>query len=53
MVQEALNKVAAGRTVLIVAHRLSTIQNADIIAAVANGTIADVSFSVYNLGKRL
>jgi len=42
VVQEALNKVAAGRTVLIVAHRLSTIQNADIIAVVANGTIAEV-----------
>ena len=63
MVQEALNKVAAGRTVLIVAHRLSTIQNADIIAVVANGTIAEVSFiqtdtfneyfSIYELGKRL
>jgi len=42
VVQEALNKVAAGRTVLIVAHRLSTIQNADIIAVVANGSIAEV-----------
>lgn len=42
VVQEALDRVAAGRTVLIVAHRLSTIQNADIIAVVANGTIAEV-----------
>lgn len=42
VVQEALDKVAAGRTVLIVAHRLSTIQNADIIAVVSNGTIAEV-----------
>lgn len=42
VVQEALDKVAAGRTVLIVAHRLSTIQNADLIAVVANGSIAEV-----------
>lgn len=42
VVQEALDKVAAGRTVLIVAHRLSTIQNADIIAVVSNGAIAEV-----------
>jgi len=42
VVQEALNTVAAGRTVLIVAHRLSTIQNADIIAVVANGSIVEV-----------
>lgn len=36
-----------GRTVLVVAHRLSTIQNADIIAVVADKKIAEVirSFS--------
>ncbi len=43
VVQEALDNVAAGRTVLIVAHRLSTIQNADIIAVVSGGTIAEVT----------
>lgn len=43
LVQDALDKVAAGRTVLIVAHRLSTIQNADIIAVVSNGSIAEVT----------
>ena len=42
VVQEALDKVAAGRTTLIVAHRLSTIRNAHLIAVVANGTIAEV-----------
>jgi ATP-binding cassette subfamily B (MDR/TAP) protein 8 len=47
LVQDALDKVAAGRTVLIVAHRLSTIQNADTIAVVSNGTIAEVILS-YN-----
>nr|QST14983.1 ABCB8 protein [Diaphanosoma celebensis] len=42
VVQEALDKVAAGRTVLIVAHRLSTVRNAHLIAVVANGTIAEM-----------
>jgi ATP-binding cassette subfamily B (MDR/TAP) protein 8 len=47
LVQDALDKVAAGRTVLIVAHRLSTIQNADTIAVVSNGTIAEVTLSLH------
>ena len=42
LVQEALDKVASGRTVLVVAHRLSTVQNADLIAVVSNGAIAEV-----------
>lgn len=42
IVQEALDQVAAGRTVLIVAHRLSTVRNADLIAVIANGAVAEV-----------
>lgn len=48
-VQDALDRVAAGRTVLIVAHRLSTIQNADMIAVVANGSIVEVSSFMFRL----
>ncbi|KAI6700619.1 hypothetical protein NL676_014943 [Syzygium grande] len=41
IVQEALEKVAVGRTTVIVAHRLSTIQNADIIAVIQNGQVME------------
>ncbi|XP_046446364.1 mitochondrial potassium channel ATP-binding subunit-like [Daphnia pulex] len=52
LVQDALDKVAAGRTVLIVAHRLSTIQNADTIAVVSNGAIAEVGTHKSLVDKR-
>ncbi|TVU07290.1 hypothetical protein EJB05_47339, partial [Eragrostis curvula] len=41
VVQEALNKVMVGRTTIVVAHRLSTIKGADIIAVLRNGTITE------------
>ncbi|KAF0917813.1 hypothetical protein E2562_021484 [Oryza meyeriana var. granulata] len=41
VVQEALNRVMVGRTTLLVAHRLSTIRNADCIAVVHQGKIVD------------
>ncbi|MDD2702899.1 MAG: ABC transporter ATP-binding protein [Candidatus Omnitrophica bacterium] len=41
IVQEALNKLIEGRTVLAVAHRLSTIKNAHKIIVLENGTIAE------------
>ncbi|XP_010143453.1 PREDICTED: multidrug resistance protein 3-like, partial [Buceros rhinoceros silvestris] len=41
VVQAALDKVRKGRTTLVIAHRLSTVRNADLIAAFANGVIAE------------
>ncbi|MEM7330623.1 MAG: ABC transporter ATP-binding protein [Chloroflexota bacterium] len=38
-IQEALDKLMAGRTAVIIAHRLSTIRNADMICVVDNGRI--------------
>ncbi|CAH8390935.1 unnamed protein product [Eruca vesicaria subsp. sativa] len=41
VVQDALDRVMVNRTTIVVAHRLSTIKNADIIAVVKNGVISE------------
>ncbi|KAI4364526.1 hypothetical protein MLD38_020604 [Melastoma candidum] len=41
-VQEALDKVAVDRTTVVVAHRLSTIRGANLIAVVKNGGITEI-----------
>jgi ABC-type multidrug transport system fused ATPase/permease subunit len=40
-VQEALDKLLAGRTSIIIAHRLSTIKNADKILVIDQGKIVE------------
>lgn len=41
VVQDALDRVMVNRTTIVVAHRLSTIKDADLIAVVKNGVIAE------------
>ncbi len=41
LIQQALDELCKGRTTLVVAHRLSTIRNADEIAVVMNGKITE------------
>lgn len=41
LIQEAVNNLAKGRTMFVVAHRLSTIRNADRIAVIANGNCVE------------
>jgi ABC-type multidrug transport system fused ATPase/permease subunit len=42
IVQSSLDTVSKGRTVLVIAHRLSTVQNADMIVVLHNGIIVEV-----------
>ena len=41
LIQQALDELCKGRTTLVVAHRLSTIKNADVIAVVSDGKITE------------
>ena len=41
LVQSALQNLMAGRTVFVIAHRLSTVRHADRILVLENGTITD------------
>jgi len=42
LVQEAIDRLMEGRTVFVVAHRLSTIKHADTIVVMENGKIIDM-----------
>lgn len=41
IVQEALDRLMVGRTTVVVAHRLCTIQNVDMIAVIQQGQVAE------------
>ena len=40
-VQQALSRLLAGKTVIVIAHRMRTIENADKVVVLADGTVAE------------
>lgn len=52
LIQQALDELCVGRTTLVVAHRLSTIKNADEIAVVAEGQIVEQGTHEALMAKR-
>ncbi|XP_066256417.1 ATP-dependent translocase ABCB1-like [Euwallacea similis] len=52
VVQEALDKAKQGRTCLTIAHRLTTIQDADVICVVKEGVIAEQGTHAELIQKR-
>jgi len=52
MIMENLDKFFKGRTVIIVAHRLSTVKNADQIVVLHKGEIVEIGTHVELVAKR-
>lgn len=51
LVREALEHLMAGRTTLVIAHRLTTVQNADQIAVLTSGQVAETGTHKELLGR--
>ncbi|MEI0737483.1 ATP-binding cassette domain-containing protein [Paenibacillus sp. JTLBN-2024] len=52
LVQDALLKLMVGKTTLVIAHRLSTVQHADLILVMENGEIVENGTSLPAGGRR-
>jgi ATP-binding cassette, subfamily B, bacterial MsbA len=51
LVQSALQNLMTGRTVFVIAHRLSTVRRADRIVVIESGTIADIGTHEELMGR--
>lgn len=52
LIQSALKTLMKNRTTIVVAHRLSTVQDADLICVLENGTIAEMGTHEHLLEKK-
>ncbi|KAJ4841675.1 ABC transporter B member 27 [Turnera subulata] len=51
LVQDAMDSLMRGRTVLVIAHRLSTVKSADTVAVISDGQIAESGTHEELLGR--
>jgi len=51
LIQEALERLFSGRTAIVIAHRLTTVQNADLIYVLDKGRIGEVGNHEQLLGS--
>jgi ABC-type multidrug transport system fused ATPase/permease subunit len=42
VVEHAVNRLMEGRTVIVIAHRLSTVERADLVGVVADGRLQEL-----------
>lgn len=42
IVQQAIDKISAGRTTLVIAHRLATVRNANVIVVLDQGSVVEI-----------
>lgn len=52
MVQEALERMMANRTTILVSHRLTTVRNADMIAVMHRGSIVEKGWCFCRYGHK-
>lgn len=52
LIQKSLQKIQKGRTTLVIAHRLSTVQNADSIVVLENGRVVEQGTHAFLMKKK-
>lgn len=51
VVQKAIDKISAGRTTIVIAHRIATVKNAHTIVVLENGSVSEIGDHRQLMGK--
>ncbi|KAK4269041.1 hypothetical protein QN277_022248 [Acacia crassicarpa] len=51
VVQQAIDKISAGRTTIVIAHRIATVKNAHTIVVLENGSVTEIGDHRQLMGK--